>query len=125
MKLEFLVPARGLFGYRNEFPHRHRGEGIMASVFRLLRPHEGRDDPPGHRLLVSFETGESVTYGLFNAQERGTLFIGPACRCTPAWWWASAPSRRTSPSTSARKAADQHAGLRLRRGALRLVPPGR
>ena len=50
MKIEFLVPARGLFGYRNEFLTDTKGEGIMASVFDSLRPLQGRDLPPGHRL---------------------------------------------------------------------------
>ncbi len=49
-KLEFLVPSRGLFGYRNEFLTDTKGEGIMASVFEKLRPHEGRDPAPEHRL---------------------------------------------------------------------------
>ena len=76
MKLEFLVPARGLFGYRNEFLTDTRGEGIMASVFDSYAPFRGEVSRRSCGSLVAFETGESVTYGLFNAQERGTLFIG-------------------------------------------------
>ncbi len=68
MKITFLVPSRGLFGYRNEFLTDTKGEGIMASVFDIQRRRTGS--------LISFETGDSITYGLFNAQERGTLFIG-------------------------------------------------
>ena len=76
MKLEFLVPARGLFGYRNEFLTDTKGEGIMASVFDSYAPVKGEIQRRNSGSLVSFETGESVTYGLFNAQERGVLFIG-------------------------------------------------
>ena len=76
MKLEFLVPARGLFGYRNEFLTDTKGEGIMASVFASYAPVKGEIQRRNSGSLVSFETGESVTYGLYNAQERGVLFIG-------------------------------------------------
>ena len=77
MKVEFLVPARGLFGYRNEFLTDTKGEGIMASVFDSYAPYKGDVVRRNTGSLISFETGESVTYGLFNAQERGSLFIGP------------------------------------------------
>ncbi len=76
MKVEFLVPARGLFGYRNEFLTDTKGEGIMASVFDSYAPYKGDVTRRNTGSLISFETGESVTYGLFNAQERGQLFIG-------------------------------------------------
>ena len=76
-KLEFMVPSRGLFGYRNEFLTDTKGEGIMASVFECYAPMKGEIQRRNSGSLVSFETGESVTYGLFNAQERGVLFIGP------------------------------------------------
>ncbi len=75
-KLEFLVPSRGLFGYRNEFLTDTKGEGIMASVFEKYAPMKGEIQRRSTGSLVAFETGEAVTYGLFNAQERGTLFIG-------------------------------------------------
>ena len=75
-RLEFLVPSRGLFGYRNEFLTDTKGEGIMASVFDSYQPYKGDLSRRGTGSLVAFETGESVTYGLFNAQERGQLFIG-------------------------------------------------
>jgi len=76
MKLEFLVPSRGLFGYRNEFLTDTKGEGIMASVFEKYAPMKGEIQRRSTGSLVAFETGDAVTYGLFNAQERGTLFIG-------------------------------------------------
>lgn len=77
MKMEFIVPARGLFGYRNEFLTDTRGEGILASIFDSYAPMKGEVSRRSTGSLVAFETGESVTYGLFNAQERGALFIGP------------------------------------------------
>ena len=75
-KLEFIIPARGLFGYRNEFLTDTKGEGIMASVFDSYAPMKGEIQRRNTGSLVAFETGEAVTYGLFNAQERGVLFIG-------------------------------------------------
>ena len=77
MKLELLVPSRGLFGYRNEFLTDTKGEGIMASVFDSYAPFKGEIARRSTGSLVAWETGESVTYGLFSAQERGALFIGP------------------------------------------------
>ena len=77
MKVEFLVPSRGLFGYRNEFLTDTKGEGIMASVFDSYAPFKGEVTRRNTGSLISFETGESVAYGLFNAQDRGALFIGP------------------------------------------------
>ncbi|MCM1439421.1 MAG: translational GTPase TypA [Roseburia sp.] len=75
-RLEFLVPARGLFGYKSEFLTSTKGEGIMSSVFFEYQPYKGDLSRRNTGSLVAFETGEAVTYGLFNAQGRGTLFIG-------------------------------------------------
>ena len=76
MRLEFLVPSRGLFGYRSQFLTDTHGEGIMASRLETFAPLKGEIDRRKTGSLVSFETGEAVTYGLYNAQERGQLFIG-------------------------------------------------
>ncbi|MEG0876553.1 MAG: translational GTPase TypA, partial [Oscillospiraceae bacterium] len=76
MKMEFIVPARGLFGYRNEFMTDTRGEGILASVFDSYAPMKGDVVRRTTGSLVASEAGDSITYGLFNAQERGVLFIG-------------------------------------------------
>ena len=76
-RLEFLVPSRGLFGYRNEFLTDTRGEGIMSSVLDSYAPMKGEIERRQVGSLICFETGEAVTYGLHAAQERGTLFIGP------------------------------------------------
>ena len=76
-RLEFLVPSRGLFGYRNEFLTDTRGEGIMSSVLDSYAPMKGEIERRLTGSLISFESGEAVTYGLHAAQERGALFIGP------------------------------------------------
>ncbi|MDY2711840.1 MAG: translational GTPase TypA, partial [Candidatus Faecivivens sp.] len=76
VKLEFLIPARGLFGYKNEFLTDTKGEGIMASVFECYAPYKGDIPTRNTGSLISFETGVAVVYGLYNAQERGQLFIG-------------------------------------------------
>ncbi|MBR5529243.1 MAG: translational GTPase TypA [Oscillospiraceae bacterium] len=76
-RLEFLVPSRGLFGYRSEFLTDTRGEGIMSSVLDSYAPMKGEIERRLTGSLISFETGEAVTYGLHAAQERGALFIGP------------------------------------------------
>ncbi len=76
VKLEFLIPARGLFGYKNEFLTDTKGEGIMASVFDSYAPYKGDIPTRNTGSLISFETGTAVVYGLYNAQERGQLFIG-------------------------------------------------
>ena len=77
MRLEFLIPARGLFGYRTEFLTDTKGEGVLSSVFHSYQPYKGDISKRTTGSLIAFETGEAVGYGLFNAQERGPLFIGP------------------------------------------------
>lgn len=75
-RLEFLIPSRGLFGYKSEFLTNTRGEGIMSSVFDSYVPYKGDIPRRSTGSLICHESGEAVTYGLYNAQERGTLFIG-------------------------------------------------
>jgi len=75
MRLEFLIPSRGLFGYRSEFLTDTKGEGILSSVFSSYQQYKGEIQKRNTGSLVAFETGEAVTYGLYNAQERGELFI--------------------------------------------------
>ena len=77
MRLEFIVPARGLFGYRSEFMTDTRGEGILNSIFEGYGEYKGEISHRSTGSLISFETGEAVTYGLYNAQDRGELFISP------------------------------------------------
>ena len=76
MRLEFIIPARGLFGYKSEFLTDTKGEGVMSSIFENHQPYKGDIPRRNTGSLISFETGEAVTYGLYNAQERGSLFIG-------------------------------------------------
>lgn len=76
--LEFVIPTRGLIGFRNEFLMDTRGQGIMNSLFLGYRPYAGDFTATPHGSLIAFETGESNSYGLQAAQERGQLFIGPS-----------------------------------------------
>ena len=76
-KVEFKIPARGLIGYRTEFLTDTKGEGTMNSIFDCYEPYKGEIQARTRGVLVAFEKGTSVTYGLYNAQERGELFIGP------------------------------------------------
>ncbi|MCQ2446760.1 MAG: translational GTPase TypA, partial [Clostridia bacterium] len=76
-RLEYTIPARGLFGYRNDFLTETRGEGIMNSVFDSYQPMKGTINRRANGSLTAFETGEAVAYGLFMAQDRGILFIDP------------------------------------------------
>lgn len=76
MRLEFEVPSRGLFGYKSEFLTDTKGEGILTSVFEKYDSYRGEIDRRPAGSLIAFETGEAVGYGLFNAQDRGALFIG-------------------------------------------------
>lgn len=76
-RLEFSIPSRGLIGYRGEFLTDTRGNGIINTIFDEYAPYKGDIQYRKQGSLIAFESGESVTYGLYNAQERGTLFIGP------------------------------------------------
>ncbi len=76
-RLEFLIPSRGLIGYRGEFMTDTKGNGVINTIFEDYAPYKGDIAYRKQGSLIAFETGEAVTYGLFNAQERGTLFISP------------------------------------------------
>lgn len=76
-KVEFKIPARGLIGYRTEFLTDTKGEGTMNSIFDSYEPYKGEIQSRTRGVLVAFEQGTSITYGLYNAQERGELLIGP------------------------------------------------
>lgn len=75
-RLEFSIPSRGLIGYRGQFMTDTKGNGIMNTVFDDYGPFKGEIQYRKQGSLIAFEAGEAITYGLFNAQERGTLFIG-------------------------------------------------
>ena len=79
-RLLFSIPSRGLIGYRGEFLTDTRGEGIMNTIFTGYEPYKGDLSYRSQGSLIAFESGEAVTYGLFNAQERGALFIGPGAK---------------------------------------------
>ncbi len=76
-RVEFLIPSRGLIGYRGEFMTDTKGNGIINTIFEGYAPYKGDISYRQLGSLIAYETGESVTYGLFSAQDRGTLFIGP------------------------------------------------
>ena len=123
MKLEFLIPARGLFGYRNEFLTDTRGEGIMASVFDSYAPYKGDLNRRSTGSLVSFETGESVSYGLFNAQERGALFIGPGVKVYEGMVVGVSPKQEDITVNVCKKKQMTNMRAAGSDEALRLVPP--
>ena len=123
MKVEFLVPARGLFGYRNEFLTDTKGEGIMASVFECYAPFKGEVTRRNTGSLVAFETGEAVTYGLFNAQERGALFIGPGTPVYAGMIVGVSPKNEDIPVNVCRKKQLTNMRAAGSDEALRLTPP--
>ena len=79
-RLEFRIPARGLIGYRSEFMTDTKGNGIINTIFDGYEPYKGDIAYRKQGSLIAFETGEAVTYGLYNAQERGILFVGPGTK---------------------------------------------
>jgi len=123
MKLTFLVPSRGLFGYRNEFLTDTKGEGILASVFEKYEPYKGEIARRSTGSLISFETGDAVAYGLWNAQDRGALFITPGTKVYAGMVVGVCPKQedvavnvcRTKHLTNTRASGSDE--------ALRLVPP--
>ncbi len=80
LRVEFRIPARGLIGFRGEFLTETRGEGMMSHVFHGYEPYKGEISGRRRGVLIAFETGEATTYGLYSAQERGTIFIEPGVR---------------------------------------------
>ena len=123
VKLTYLVPSRGLFGYRNEFLTDTKGEGIMASVFEKYEPYKGDVSRRSTGSLVAFETGEAVAYGIWNAQERGSMFISPGTKVYGGMVVGVCPKNediavnvcRTKHLTNTRASGSDE--------ALRLVPP--
>ena len=79
-RLEFSIPSRGLIGYRGEFMTDTKGNGILNTIFDGYGPYKGDIQYRKQGSLIAFEAGEAITYGLYNAQERGTLFIGPGAK---------------------------------------------
>lgn len=79
-KLQFLIPTRGLFGYKTQFLTDTKGEGIMNSIFDSYQPYKGHIDTRNYGALIAFEAGDAVQYGLFNSQQRGKLLITPGTK---------------------------------------------
>ena len=80
IRLEFLIPARGLFGYKNQFLTDTKGEGVMSSIFDSYQPYKGAIEHRNFGALIAYEAGDAITYGLYNAQERGKLLITPGTK---------------------------------------------
>lgn len=123
VKLEFIVPARGLFGYRSEFLTDTRGEGILSTVFHGYEPYKGEIPRRGSGSLIAHETGEAVAYGIWNAQDRGTMFITPGQQVYAGMIVGSSPNgedivvnvcKRKHLTNTRASGSDE---------ALRLVPP--
>ena len=123
VRAAFLVPSRGLFGYRSEFLTDTRGEGIMASVFDSYAPFKGELSRRASGSLVAFETGEAVAYGLWNAQERGALFIGPGTPVYGGMVVGSSPKGEDIAVNVCRKKQLTNMRAAGSDEALRLVPP--
>ena len=119
----FFVPERGLFGYRNEFLTDTKGEGIMSSVFERYEPYKGEVSRRGTGSLVAWETGEAVTYGLFNAQERGQLFIGPGTPVYAGMVVGQSPKNEDIPVNVCRRKQLTNMRAAGSDEALRLTPP--
>ncbi|NLC84647.1 MAG: translational GTPase TypA [Ruminococcaceae bacterium] len=122
-RLEFRIPSRGLIGYRSEFLTDTKGNGIMNSVISGFEPYKGEIEIRNHGVLVAFESGEAVTYGLYNAQERGNLFIGPG---TPVYEGMIVGSNPRSEDIVVNVCKKKHVTNMRASGAddsLRLVPP--
>ncbi|MEG0824962.1 MAG: translational GTPase TypA [Oscillospiraceae bacterium] len=123
MKVEFLIPSRGLFGYRNEFMTDTKGEGIMASVFDSYAPVKGDISRRASGSLVSYETGTSITYGLYNAQERGVLFIGAGVSVYAGMVVGASPKNEDISVNICKKKQLTNTRSSGSDDALRLVPP--
>ena len=122
-KATFLVPERGLFGYRNEFMTDTKGEGIMSSVFERYEPYKGELTRRGTGSLVAWEQGEAVTYGLYNAQERGALFIGPGTPVYAGMIVGVSPKNEDIPVNVCRRKQLTNMRAAGSDEALRLTPP--
>ena len=123
MELRFLVPARGLFGYRSEFLTDTRGEGIMSSVFHSYEEFKGEISGRQVGSLVAFETGEAVAYGIFNAQERGMMFIDPGEKVYAGMVVGSNPKGEDMTVNVCKKKHMSNTRASGSDDALRLIPP--
>jgi GTP-binding protein len=125
MELEFLIPSRGLFGYKSEFLTDTKGEGILNTVFDSYQPFKGDIPKRNSGSLIAFETGESITYGLFNAQERGSLFIGAGTPVYEGMIVGESPKAEDLVVNVCKKKHLTNTRASGSDDALRLVPPRR
>ena len=123
MRLIFLVPSRGLFGYRNEFLTDTHGEGIMASVFDSYAPYKGKVTRRSTGSLIAWETGEAVAYGIWNAQERGIMFITPGTPVYGGMIVGVSPKQEDIPVNVCRTKHLTNTRASGSDEALRLIPP--
>ena len=123
MRLEFLVPSRGLFGYSSEFLTDTKGEGIMSTILEGYAPYKGAITKRNMGSLIAHENGEAVTYGLFNAQERGTMFITPGTPVYAGMIVGSSPKVEDIVVNVCKKKHVTNMRASGSDEALRLVPP--
>ena len=123
MRLKFIVPSRGLFGYRNEFLTDTHGEGIMASVFDSYAPYKGDIARRTTGSLIAWEQGEAVAYGIWNAQERGAMFISPGTKVYGGMIVGVSPKQEDIPVNVCRTKHLTNTRASGSDEALRLVPP--
>ena len=123
IKMEFLVPSRGLFGYRNEFMTDTKGEGILASVFEEYQPYKGDLARRHTGSLIAHETGEAVAYGIWNAQDRGVMFITPGTMVYGGMVVGECPKQEDIPVNVCRTKHLTNTRASGSDEALRLVPP--
>ncbi len=123
MKLVYIIPTRGLFGYRDEFLTDTKGEGIMNYLFYGYGPLKGDIIKRANGCLIAFERGESITYGLYNAQERGTLFIGPGVQVYGGMVVGSSPRSEDLVVNVCKKKQATNTRAAGSDEALRLSPP--
>ena len=123
IKLEFLIPSRGLFGYRNEFLTDTKGEGILASVFERYEPYKGDISRRSTGSLIAWETGEAVAYGIWNAQDRGAMFITPGTKVYGGMVVGVCPKSDDVPVNVCRTKHLTNTRASGSDEALRLVPP--
>lgn len=123
MRVEFLIPSRGLFGYRSEFMTDTKGEGILNSIFHGYEPLKGDIPSRSYGSLIAFEDGEAVTYGLFNAQDRGTLFIEPGTKVYAGMIVGTSPKGDDIVVNVCKKKHVTNMRSSASDEALRLIPP--
>lgn len=125
MRIEFLIPSRGLFGYRSEFLTDTKGEGILNTIFDSYQPYKGEIPRRSNGSLICYETGVSVVYGMYNAQERGTLFIDAGVEVYEGMVIGMSPKNEDLVVNICKKKQLTNTRASGSDDALRLIPPRR